>query len=199
MDLAAASRLTRQTAQMHSRQRGLVRLRREYPPEFGQESTTGPFAISETHHLLIHEKMAHMHKQPPSPTIQLCSSTCLGDGGTPKNLRSGSKSSWVVIGRRAARGSAPHHRDPHEVASKAAQKPRSTAAGRSEDRTLLSTPPKRPTSDVFPSILDGVFKPILHKNFAEWPTGRPARKKSLCIRRKPSQTKARPRCAGYCA
>ena len=41
---------------MHSRQRGLVRLRREYPPEFGQQSTIGPFAISETHPL-AHEKM----------------------------------------------------------------------------------------------------------------------------------------------
>ena len=77
MDLAAASRLTTQTAQMHSRQRGLVRLRREYPPEFGQQSTIGPSAISETHPL-IHKKMTHIHKQPPSPTNQLCSSTCLG-------------------------------------------------------------------------------------------------------------------------
>ena len=156
MDLAAASRLTKQTAQMHSRQRRLVRLRWEYPPEFGQESTIGPFAISETHPL-IHEKMAHMHKQPPSPTIQLCSSKYLGDGGAPTNPR---PAAWfeVELGsecgrRRAARGSAPH-RDPHEVASKAAQKPRITAARRSEDHTLLSTPARRPTSGVFPSILD---------------------------------------------
>ena len=63
---------------MHSRQHVHVRLRWEYPPELGQQSTIGPFAISETHPL-IHEKMKHMHKQPPSPTIQLCSSTCLGD------------------------------------------------------------------------------------------------------------------------
>ena len=63
---------------MHSRQRELVRLRREYPPRFGQQSTIGPFAISETHPL-IHEKRTHMHKQPPPPTIELCSSTCLGD------------------------------------------------------------------------------------------------------------------------
>ena len=64
---------------MHSRQRGLVRLRREYPPKFGQQSTIGPFAISETHPL-IHEKMTHIHTQrTPSPAIQLRSSTCLGD------------------------------------------------------------------------------------------------------------------------
>ena len=136
MHLAAASRLTRKTAQMHSRQRGLVRLRREYPPEFGQQSTIGPFAISETHPL-IHKKMTRMHKQPPSPTSQLCLSICLGDGGTPTNLQSGSKPSWVVSGRRTARGSAPHRDPHHEVASKAAQKPRSTAAGRSGNHTLL--------------------------------------------------------------
>ena len=39
---------------------------------------------------------------------------------------------------------------------------------------LLSTPPRRPTSGVFSSILYGAFKPILHKHFSEWPTGRPA-------------------------
>ena len=91
-----------------------------------------------------------------------------------------------MSGRRDARGSAPH-RDPREVASKAAQKPRSTAApGRSEGHTVTHTlcaalaqttkPPRRPTSYVgrFPYMLDGVFKPIPHKNFAERPTGRPA-------------------------
>ena len=75
MDLAAASRLTKQTAPAHCRQRRLARLRREYPQEIGQQSTTGRFAISETHPL-IHKKMTHINKQPPSPTIKLCSSTC---------------------------------------------------------------------------------------------------------------------------
>ena len=40
------------TAPSHSRQRGLTRLRRKYPPEFGQQSTIGRFAITETHHLV---------------------------------------------------------------------------------------------------------------------------------------------------
>ena len=44
----------------------------------------------------------------------------------------------------------------HEVASKAARKPRSTAARRSEDQAKAGscspTPPRRPTSDVFSSM-----------------------------------------------
>jgi hypothetical protein len=38
---------------MQRRQRGRVRLRREYPPEFGQHIAIGPFAISETHSLVV--------------------------------------------------------------------------------------------------------------------------------------------------
>ena len=63
-------------------------------------------------------------------------------------------------------------------------------------------PPRTPTSDFFVHNrwrLGAIFKPISHEDFSEWPTGRPAGEISLCIRRKPSQTKARPRCAGYCA
>ena len=43
-----------------------------------QRSSIGRFTIAKTHPL-VHEKMLHMHKQPPSPTIQLCSSACRGD------------------------------------------------------------------------------------------------------------------------
>ena len=50
--LAAASQLTRRTAPAHCWQRGLAQLRREYPPKFGQQSTIGRFAISETHPLI---------------------------------------------------------------------------------------------------------------------------------------------------
>ena len=178
------------TAPSHGRQRGITRLRREYPhtrqslasrarsdglrspktpstvrpwargfcphgrpgplgfglcgrlPRHGvggfMFNSSSSFAITETHQL-AHEKMARMHKQLLSQTIQLCSSTCLGDEARPpKGLRSGSKSSWVVNGRRAARASAPS-RDRHEVASEAAQKPSSTPPRRSEDHALLST------------------------------------------------------------
>ena len=49
-------------------------------------------------------------------------------------------------------------------------------------------PPRRPTSDVFSSILDGVFKPISHKkHFAEWPTGRPARKNRFAYAESPAK------------
>jgi len=50
MDLAAASRLTKKNAPAHCWQRRLARLRREYPPEVGQQSTIGRFAISEIIH-----------------------------------------------------------------------------------------------------------------------------------------------------
>ena len=97
------------------------------------------------------------------------------------------KPSWVVSGRHAARGSAPH-RGPHEVASKAAQKPRSTAVRRSEDHAfaLRHRPEDLRRAFFFLSILDGAFKPTSHKDSAEWPTGRPAREISLCIRPKPN-------------
>ena len=39
----------------------------------------------------------------------------------------------------------------------------------------------------FSSMLDGVFKPILHKNFAEWPTGRPARENRFAYAESPAK------------
>ena len=44
---------------------------------------------------------------------------------------------------------------------------------------LLSQTVQKTDVGRFSCMLDGVFKPISQKNFAEWPTGRPARKIAL--------------------
>ena len=69
-------------------------------------------------------------------------------------------------------------------------------AGHSSERTVEGR-----ASGVFSYILDGAFKKQIshNKDFAEWPIGHPAREISLCMRPKPSQTKAQPRCAEYYA
>ena len=84
-------------------------------------------------------------------------------------------SSWVVSGRRAAKGSTPHL-DTHEVASKEVWKPRSTAARRSEDQAKAGSfshagRPEDLRRTFFSYMPDGAFKPISHKDFAEWPVG----------------------------
>ena len=132
---------------------------------------------------LIHWSMKRWHtrtKKNPSPATQLCSSTCPGDGGTPTNLRSDSKSSWVVSERRSARGSAPH-RDPMRWLRK---QPRSREIRRQGAPRTTRCSPNRPedlcrTSDVFSSVLDGAFKPISHKNFLNGPQG--ARPENLAL------------------
>ena len=59
--------------------------------------------------------------------------------------------------------SPPGHRDTHEVASKAAQKPISTAARRSEDHTLLSdTSQKTYVGRFFSCILYGAIRILLN-------------------------------------
>ena len=128
----------------------------QYPPEFGQQSTIGRFAISETYPL-AHVKMAHTHKQPPSSTIQLCrrlcSSTCLRDEARQQAcgvVRSRTGSDWHACGEGFA---PPAPGPPCEVASEATvQKPSSTASRRSEDTLLCHTVQKTNVERFFSSI-----------------------------------------------
>ena len=97
----------------------------------------------------------------------------------PTGLRSGSKSSWVVSGRRAAKGSTPHL-DPHEVASKAVRKPRSTAARRSEDQAKAGSCSPTPSRSHCPSRRQSHHQyPRTHQS-RRWEGGRysPIRRKT---------------------